>query len=90
MTVTKRIPESDEQALKDDLVEMYRLVSLALDKALQSLKEYDADTAAQVISEDKLIKRIVENILCHVVVSPIIFKPANKIESLTYVNKNIA
>ena len=65
MTVTRRILESDEQDLKDDLIEMYRRASLALDKALQSLQEHDTDTAAQVISEDKLINQLQHNIENH-------------------------
>ena len=65
MTATRRILESDEQDLKDDLVEMYRLASIALDKALQSLMKYDADTAKQVISEDKLINQLQHKIENH-------------------------
>lgn len=65
MAITRRILESNEQALKDDLVEMYRLVSLALDKALQSLKHYNAGIAAQVISEDKLINQLQHKIENH-------------------------
>lgn len=37
---------------------MYRLVSLALDSSLQSLKAYDTATAAQVITEDELINQL--------------------------------
>jgi len=65
LTATRRILESDEQDLKDDLVEMYRLASIALDKALQSLMKYDADTAKQVISEDKLINQLQHKIENH-------------------------
>ncbi|MCG6936761.1 MAG: phosphate signaling complex protein PhoU [Gammaproteobacteria bacterium] len=57
MTV-RRILESNEQALKNDLDEMYSLVSLALDRALQSLLENNVDTAAQVITEDSLINQL--------------------------------
>jgi phosphate transport system protein len=65
LTVIKSILESNEQALKDDLIKMYHLVNLALDKALQSLKEYDAGTAAQVINEDKLINQLQHKIENH-------------------------
>jgi phosphate transport system protein len=58
LTVTRRILESNEQALKEDLDEMYDLVRRALDKTLQSLKKYDIDTAAQVITEDDLINQL--------------------------------
>jgi phosphate transport system protein len=37
---------------------MYSLVSLALDKALQSLADHNVDTAAKVISEDDLINQL--------------------------------
>jgi phosphate transport system protein len=58
LTVRRRILESSEQALKNDLDKMYSLVSLALDKALQSLREYNVDTAAQVITEDDVINQL--------------------------------
>ena len=65
MSVTRRILESNEQALIKDLDDMYSLVSLALDKALQSLTEHNIDVAAQVITEDELINQLqhkIENI----------------------------
>lgn len=58
MTVTRKILESNEQALKEDLDRMYDLVRQALEKTLQSLKNYDIDTAAQVITEDDLINQL--------------------------------
>jgi phosphate transport system protein len=58
LTVSRTILESNEQTLKNDLDVMYRLVSLALDKALQSMQENNADTATQVVAEDKLINHL--------------------------------
>lgn len=55
MTSNRTILESDEQALKNGLDEMYKQVSHALDKAIQSLRDYDVDSAAQVIAEDSLV-----------------------------------
>ena len=58
MSVTRPILDSNEQDLKKDLDEMYRLVNIALDKALLSLRENNIDTAAQVITEDDLINQL--------------------------------
>ena len=58
MTVSRTILESNEQTLKYDLDEMYSLVSIALDKTLKSLQEYNVDTAAQVVTEDSLINQL--------------------------------
>lgn len=55
MTSNRTILESDEQALKNGLDEMYKQVSHALDKAIQSLRDCDVDIAAQVIAEDSLV-----------------------------------
>jgi len=75
LTIPRKILDSDEQDLKKDLVEMYRLVSIALDKALQSLMEYDVDTAAQVISEDKLINQLQHKIENHCIMTIALQQP---------------
>jgi phosphate transport system protein len=55
---TRPILEADEQALQYELDEMHMHVSHALDKALQSLRDYDVDIAAQVVADDHLINTV--------------------------------
>lgn len=65
MTPPRQILESDKQALKIRLDEMHRLVSHALDKALQSLVYFDAEIADQVIAENSAINKLrheIENV----------------------------
>lgn len=62
MIPTRQILESDEQALKNKLEKMYQHVSDALDKALRSLRDYDADLAAQVVTEDSLVNMLQQKI----------------------------
>lgn len=58
MTSNRTILESDEQALKTELDAMYGRVSLALDKAIQSLRDCNVDIASQVIAEDSIINSL--------------------------------
>jgi phosphate transport system protein len=64
LTAGRTILDSREQTLKYDLVEMHRLVSLALDNALRSIRDFNVDIAAQVIAEDSqinLLQHKIEN-----------------------------
>lgn len=58
VTPPRHILDFDKQAIKNELDDMHRLVSHALDKALQSLRDCDADIAAQVVAEDRPINKL--------------------------------
>jgi len=62
LTPGRRILESEEKALKSELDEMYIHMSIALDKAMESLRDYNIDIAGQVITEDSQINLLQQTI----------------------------